>query len=246
MALPNQKTFLQLQQELSRETLGLAIALSDTRPSLDELKQCINDAQHDVCNYQDWGWLYREGSFDTVQGQTTPYVPIESPGFAQVEWMTIPSLQKRLAPISSRDYVGRYPGRYTNQSEGAPSFYVESYNDDENQMGFLLGPGPADAVYAVSFGYKLLPAVMSDDDDIPVVPSQYQNLIKYKALVDIYRMMGPGSKERMVDAKAEYQRLLDIAWLDDQRNGELVRSKRDSLGDLAGYQPSLNSVLWHG
>jgi hypothetical protein len=246
MALPNQKTFLQFQQEISREVLSLSIAGTDDRPNLTEVKQFINDAQHDICNIADWSWLYRETTFNTVQGQTTPYYPLTSTGLAQVEWMTIPSLYRRLSPMSMRDYVARYPGRYTNQSPGIPSFYAESYNDSSNQMGYLLGPGPADAVYSVSVGYKLLPSVMSADGDTPVVPSPYQNLIKYKALTDIYRMLGPGSRERLADVKAEYQRLLDLAWKDDQQNGEVIRTRRDSVSDSFGYQPSLNSVLWHG
>lgn len=246
MALPNQKTFLQFQQEIAREVLGLDIATTTDRPSLAEVKQFINDAYQEVCAMTDWGWLYREGTFNTAIGQQTPYTPITgTTGTAEVLWMTIPAENRRLAPMSSRDYINLYPSGYSNFSNGIPTFYVESYNDSSNQMSYLLGPCPADDVYTIKFAYKLVPSVMTSDGAVPVVPAPYQNLIKYKALIDIYRFLGPGSTERMAAVQREFQRLSDLAWKDDQNNGELIRSRLSAAVNASGAQGSLDAVLWH-
>lgn len=246
MTLPNQKTFLTFQSEIARETLGLDAATASTRPNLTELKRIINAAYQKVCASNDWGWMYREGTFTTVIGQTTPYYPTPptGAGIAQIEWMTIPAFKVRLLPIDARAYVNAYPGGYTGYSNMRPQFYVESYANSSAEQGYLLGPGPADDTYTIGYGYKLDPAEMSADGDYPVVPAPYQDLIKFTALIDIYRTFGPGSKERLEEARKEFQILWDKAWLDDARNGEMVRVKRDAsaIGAAVG---SLNAHLWN-
>lgn len=250
MALPNQKTFLNFQEELSYEVLGKiagAVAGDDDRPSLTQIKQHINDAYQRVCASHDWSWLYRESTFSTVVDQTTPYtLTISGAAVAEVMWMTIPAKNRRLAPVSQASYRAHYPSGYTNQGSGIPQFYVETYNDANNELSFLLGPSKADDVYTVNFGYKLVPGVMSTDGAVPVVPAQWQELIKLRALMDIYRALGPGSKERYEDTKAEFGALWAQAWLQDQSRGEFVRAMRDKQREAALYSADANSVLWNG
>jgi hypothetical protein len=240
MALPNQKTFLQFQQEISRELFGKTIAGTSDRPNLTEVKQAINDACQRVASSFDWSWMYRQGTFLTVIGQTDPYSLSVAGSVAthpmKVMRMTIPAQRLRLLYVPYERWQQDYPGKYSNLGNSKPTFYVPATADQtvgrENEIRYYLGPNPADAIYTIEWFAKVYPGAMTLDADIPPIPAQWQDLIKYKALELIYEVLGEGADQRLKSRAEQYQRLWNLAWKEDQQAGEGVNAMRNYQSEV--------------
>jgi hypothetical protein len=240
VTLANQKTFAQIQQEISQEVLGLTIATSDTRPTLTLLKQYINDAYSEVCTSWDWSWLYRnDKTFNTVIGQTTAYAVDSAAG--EVLSMRIPAKYQTLTFMPYADWVKGQPGGYTNLQNAIPRFYIPAPPASDGTLQFYLGPEPASEVMTVAYDYRLRVTALSADGDYPVVPSDWQNLIKLKALVMVYTLLGDGAVERMQNRQQQYMDLWQRAWMQDQSVSDGAHRYRDanaeSVRPYAGYNP---------
>jgi hypothetical protein len=234
--IPGQRTTLEILGLVSEEYYGKATPDAQDRPSLANFKLLGNQAYQDVCTELGWNWLFRISSFNTVPNQTQPYDL--DPGVQELLWMTIPSLQYRLNAIAYRDWVVNWPGQYQGIGACQPSFYVLAPPDTavNNLNRVYLGPGPADKVYEVTYGYFTSPAELTfTGTEYPVIPAQWQDLWRYRWLMQLYRYAGPGSEDKLKLAQMAYQDTYRRAWTNDMTEEDSVQRFRDLYSENAAY-----------
>lgn len=226
MALTGQKTFLELQNEVASECFGISSAANLVRPTQTELQRIINDSERDLCTRWDWSWLYREGNFNTVVDQQTPYYPDKT--FADVYWMTIPAKMIKLGWKSMAEWEAIYPGRYTQASHALPWGYIPAPPDTDLGLGFYIFPA-ADQVYTIQYGGKLRVGNMTVDGDYPTIPVDYQSMLLFEAKRQALIFTGVGETDpRLVRYEKEVDKLFQIAWIRDQRMLETVNKFRSA------------------
>lgn len=247
MAIPGQKTFLQIQQEVSEECVGTlypAVASATDRPSITRLKQFINDAQREVCGMHNWAFLFRESSFPTVVSQQTAYTV--DAGAQDIWFMTIQSLQLKLIWMSYDEWVYTSPGKYTGFSNSQPVNYIPAPPDTDNDLQYYLFPA-ASAVWTVNYGYQLAVSNMTADADIPVVPARWQHLIVALAKAKCYELFGDGSADRYERVMKYYLHETNKAIVEDLRIEECAWRLRDRATETgASSVQNLSRVLWFG
>lgn len=235
MALTGQKTFLQVQAQLGSQILGTQGGTSPyfdttTRPTLAEAKQLINDAYIEVCSRQAWWFLFRELTFSTVVGQTTPYAV--SADSVQVLWMNIPARQLKLGWLEYKDWETRFPGFYTNMGNMLPTFYVPGPPDaTTNGLNYYLGPGPADQIYTVKYGSRLRITPMSADADVPLIRPEWQDVYILLAKAKIFDWLG--QVDRYAETMDRFNGRMNDMWKFDQETEESSWRMKNSEDDLA-------------
>ena len=237
MTLPGQKTFLQIQTELGGQILGsqgLTAPYFDatTRPTLTEAKMLINDAYREICSYRPWWFLFQEYTFNTVVGQTTPY--IMDVAVEQVQMMNINARQLKLTWMAYSDWRVIFPGKYTNMANMLPTFYIPAQPGTGNELQFYLGPGPADAIYTVQYGAKIRVSDMSATTDVPLIRPEWQDILILRAKYKIFDWLG--QMDRVNETKALYDLRLAEMWKFDQETEESSWRFRDPLAEMA-YSP---------
>ena len=195
--------YLQLCQDLSLEAdiaggTAVPTTVSSQTGELNRLVTWVKDAYIDIQNRHQWRWLKREFEITTTSGVDTyaysdtasvqdttdadaditrfyswylqdptdpPRIHLDSAGVGAQTFMT------------STDWPNfRLLYRIGTQVDAAPNFIAV---DPQNKI--VIGPGPND-VYKIRGQYIRGPQVLTDDEDIPEMPSQYHKLIVYKAL----------------------------------------------------------------
>lgn len=238
MPLAGQKTFVQIQAQLGAQILGTQAGTSPyfdttTRPTLAEAKTLINDAYREVVSERAWWFLFREFTFPTVVGQTTPYDMDVTAD--QVLWMTIPAKQLKLSWMTMTDWKVIFPGGYTNMANMLPTFYIPGPADaTTNGLQFYLGPGPADQVYTVQYGAKLRISDLSADADVPLIRPEWQDVFILKAKMKIFDWLG--DMPRVQETKALYDERMRQMWLYDQTTEESSWRMRDAYSEMM-YSP---------
>ena len=239
MALPGQKTFLQIQAQLGGQIQGSTNGISSpfwdatTRPTLAEVKVLINDAYREVCSFRDWWFLFREDTFNTVVGQTTSYAL--DPTVEQVMMMNISNRQLKLTWMSYSDWKVIFPGGFYNMANMLPTFYIPAPPDPStNGLAFYLGPGPADQIYTVQYGAKLRVNDLVADGDLPLIRPEWQDVFILKAKMKIFDWLG--QMDRVNETQALYAKRMDEMWKFDQETEESSWRMRDSLSEMA-YSP---------
>jgi len=188
-------TFLRLCQDLRRECSVAGngpLAVTGQINEYARLIEWIQLAHQEIqAKFYDWGFLWAEGSFSTVQDQGS-YRLTDSGSMGGAgnvienlaklakynpeSGMTGPKIwingTQQLAYIRWSDYDN---ARYTGS--GKPCAVTIKPNGD-----FLLLPAP-DAVYPITFEYYQTPQVLVLDADIPRMPERYQHVIVARAMV---------------------------------------------------------------
>lgn len=238
MALPGQKTFVQIQAELGEQILGTQTGTSPywdttTRPTLARVQQLINDAYRELMSKTEWWFLFRVFNFSTVVGQTTPYAL--DPTADEVMYMTIPGKQLKLSWMANSDWHVIFPGGYTNMANMLPTFYIPGPpNSSTNVLQFYLGAGPADQVYTVEYGAKVRVADLSADSDVPLIRPEWQDVLILGAKIKVFDWLGDIT--RLQEVKALYDERLRQMWKFDQETEESSWRMRDAYSEMA-YSP---------
>lgn len=244
--IPGQKTFLEIQQEISEEALSMTLADSTSRPTLTRLKQMINDAEREICNAFPFSFMFRESTFPTVVGQTTPYGV--SATAQEILFMEIQAKQQSLVWMDYNTWAKVYPGGYTNFSNSIPGWYIPAPPDvdaaDQNTLQYYIFPA-ADQIYTVTYGFQLACANMSATTDLPIIPARYQHVLIELAKAKVWKFLGQGSKPNYEDSmalfKQEYAKMIIL----DQRVEECswrFRFRRDEI--LRSGINNIDRVLW--
>jgi hypothetical protein len=245
--LPGQKTFLQIQQEISEEVLDTAIATTTSRPNLARLKVMINDAQREICNAFPFSFMFRESSFPTVVNQQTPY-DVDTTA-QEIIFMGIQAKQQSLVWMDYNSWVKVYPGGFTNFQPTIPGWYIPAPPDTANtapSLRYYIFP-QADQVYTISYGFELSCANMTADADYPVIPARYQHVLIYLAKAKAWDFLGQGSKLNFQTAFEMYQKEYAKMIILDQKVEECSWRFRFRKEEMArsGIN-NIDRVLWFG
>lgn len=248
-AISGQITSATMAAQVAQELYGKALPdVTYDRPNLAFFYELGNQAYQDVCNYFGWNWVFQISEFPTVIDQVTPYA-LDAQSM-EILWMTIPALQMKLRKMQFRDWIVQYPGQYEAMAPGQPNWYVQAPMDPAVNNGerVYLGPGAADQVYTIRYGYLRSPASLTfGADEFPIIPAQWQELWKYRWLMKVYRFYGPGSDEKYQMAKRDWDDLYKHAWLADQSEADTVQRFRDLWSENAyGSALDQNRMLFFG
>ena len=252
-ALSNQKTFLQIQQQISETVLKQAIASDSTptQPTLTRLKQIINDAYTEVTTEVAWRWRFYDGfTFNTVVGQQTPYaLPDDCEEILDV---TIPLYQQRLWATEYSQWITNYPGNYTNYANAKPWSYIPARTAANNAWQIYLFPaadGSAQAgYYTVLVPYLKRALLLSADADVMICPPEFQDIIINRAIMKTYQFLDD-PKWQTYDDSAESDsmaaRRYNNVWVKNANFAEAVSYWRDIRQERA-FTASLdiNRVLF--
>lgn len=235
--------------EVAQEFYGKTLpSAANDRPNLAFFYRLGNQAYQDVCTRFGWNWVFRIAEFDTVPNQTDPYAL--DPLAFEVLWVTIPALQIKLRKMQYRDWIVLYPGQYQNVGATQPNWYSVAPTDPAVNNGprLSLGPGAADQVYTIRYGFLKTPAVLTfTGTEYPIIPVQWQELWKYQWLMKLYRFAGPGSVDKLRMVEEAYEKLFRDAWMADQNEPDTVQRFRDIWSENAyGSALDLNRVLFYG
>ena len=248
MTIPGQKTFLQIQQEVSEECIGTLypnVASATDRPSLTRLKQMINDAYREICGAHQWYFLFRESTFPTVASQQTAYAVSNSA--QDVIFMSIQSLQIDLVWMAYYEWQKMYPGKYQGFTDSQPINYIPAPPDTtSNGLQYYLFPA-ANAVYTVQYGFQIAVSDMSADADLPLLPARWQNLLVMLSKAKVYEMFGDGSMDRWKRVYTNYEQELAKAVIEDMGIEECAWRFRDRRTEAQQSSvQNLSRVLWFG
>ena len=194
--LSNQKTFLQIQQQISEtvlKTVYPGVAKDGvTQPGLTRLKQIINDAWTEFSSEVDWRWRFSDTfTFQTVPGQQTPYKMPDN--CETLLWMTIPLYQQRLWATEYSQWLTNYPGGYTNYAPTKPWTYIPAPESGNNEMQVYIFPeadSPQNGNYVIKIGYMIRVVPLVADTDFLTCPPEFQDAVINRAIMKAYQFIG--------------------------------------------------------
>lgn len=253
--LANQKTFLQIQQQISeivlKKTYPNVAEDGEDQPGLTRLKQIINDAYSEVSAEVAWRWRFFDGyTFQTVAGQQTPYVMPDN--CEEIICVTIPLFQQRLWATEYSQWLTNYPGLYTNYANAKPWAYIPAPEAANNAQQIYLFPA-ADAPvpagsYTVKVVYMIRVTPLVNNGDYMVCPPEFQDIIIDRAIRKTYEFLGD-EKWQTYDDSAEADtpsaRRYSQMWVKDQKFAEAISYLRNIKEERA-FTASLdiNRVLF--
>jgi hypothetical protein len=194
--LANQKTLLQIQQQLSALLFKLPYPVTAQdgvqTPGQTELLGFINDAYNEICGEKDWRWRFVDTyNFPTVAGQQTPYAMPDD--CSDVIDVTIPFYQQRLWATEYSQWITNYPGQYTNYANAKPWSYIQAPYDATNHIQLYLFPAadaPPTGAYQVHVAYMKRPTNLANPGDIMICPPEFQDLVINRAIMKGYLFLG--------------------------------------------------------
>ena len=242
--LPGQKTFQQIYQEVSEVMIGGSGVVADeyTNPKLSRIKQMVNDEHRRLCALRDWPWMYQENTLQLVADQTDPYVLPDN--VAEVYWLNVPVQRVNVIEGSIRGWAKLYPGRYVNLASGQVWMYVKGPLAANGAMQLFMYPASSTGVQA-TYGFKVRCIDMVDDEDVPLIPPEFQDVLVAKSKMAALMKAGtPESFARMkVYKEEEYMPLLNLMALKcDQAKEWVVAFETGNVN--AGSVVGNDSVLW--
>lgn len=206
-------TFLELCQAVAREsgTFQRTAPLSTANQSGRELK-VINWTRSAWLQIQndrpDWHFLIREfqGSVPADTARIGPgalgivdFAGWMPPAYPLHSWPASGGMALRLSPLNFIDWRTRFA--IGEQRPGPPQFYALSTDNE-----LCLGPVP-DQAYTVSGFYRRRPQVLVNDDDVPIVPERFHDVIVWKALLMLDKHDEAVNHVRLQRAMVEYTQL---------------------------------------
>ncbi len=202
--------FLELVQRLSSEAgqpgSGPSAVTAQTGMNLRMVNWTISAWKDIQVERPDWKFMKGDFSFPTVANQAQ-YTPAEAGISSRFGRWNLDSVKLYLTNVNDETLLGklsyerwrsiylvgqRTPGRPVNVAQ-AP--------DDRLALGYY-----PDRVYTVGGEYQKTVQVLAADDDEPELPSEYHDLIWYRALMKYARYAAAG--EIYDDAKTESRRLM--------------------------------------
>lgn len=192
--------FLQIVQAIRRETVDSGSGPSTVVGQSGEANRMVNwcaDAYSELQVDRDWLWLQREFTVNTVAGtdayaytdctDTTDATTIsrfskwfdgydknEFPYFKSYLTSSGVGSEFYLYPLSWDQFRNLY--KFGNQNNSQPVHFSVAPN-----RKFYIGPKPND-IYTISGTYQMSPQILALDADVPEMPSQYHQLVKYEAM----------------------------------------------------------------
>lgn len=201
--------YLELVRELARESgttdtadpAGTGILTLENPPvkHLEDLIAWTRKAWLDIQLQCDWSFLVREGQITTTPGEKTIDILAQVPDFRRLEPYFEP-FRMRWIRLENRDKLAavRY-SQWTGQTALKISRQSKPRNFTIRPDGLMeLWPVPQ-AEYTITFDYLREPQILAEDEDVPILPLRYHDVIVYRALLKY-----AGFDE----AQAQYQRAM--------------------------------------
>lgn len=208
-------TFLELSQDLRREGAGLGTGPTTVAAQIGEygrIVEWINTAYRAVQRiHANWEFLRSEFSFPTVGGTANYTKATVVPTLPELgswktdtfrAYLTVTGIgdQQDLTYIPWEEFRDRYTLGSLSTQTGRPMFFTVKAD-----KSVTFWPIP-DAVYTVTGEYYKRPQLMTVDASEPLIPSEYDEIIVWKALM----LWGTdqGAPEKYTKGKEEYSRVL--------------------------------------
>lgn len=253
MGLSNQKTFLQMQQEVAWVCLKTdwpnTAEDNQNSPGLTQVQQMINDAYSEITTEQDWSWRFTDQyTFNTVVGQQLYPMPDDCEDILD---MLIPLFQQRLRAVLYSQWITNYPGKYTNYANTKPWAYIPTNNSADNALQIYLFPAadgsPAAGYYTVNVAYLRRATPLVNPGDIPICPPEFQDLVINRAIYKMYKGMGDKRWEEYDDGSDATPCGLRLSkqWVKNSRFAEGVAAWRNIRNEVAFTSAmDINRVLF--
>lgn len=154
-------TFAELQTEFFSRGFD---QLNDASTGLARAKRYINEAYADVCDRQEWPFLYADA---------TGAPPLTISALRAVLSVTDSTNDTPLSRIDRRTLVEMYPDL---PDTGTPTYW---YRNSETSLAVY----PANTGVSLSVRYVKFPTVLSGSSDSHIIPERWQDLILDGAVV---------------------------------------------------------------
>ena len=146
----------------------------------ERLKRWIVAAWNDIqIQHTDWNSHLRESTHTLVPGVTV----LNQTEFAAgdvAEWMV--NTFRITQPLSTRmlsqtmQYVEYYQWRNDEGMDTTREGMPQSFTIQPQTEAILLSTTP-DKAYAIFYDYRMTPQILTDDDDVPIIPARFHDLI---------------------------------------------------------------------
>ena len=234
MALPGQKTFLELQNEIAVNVFAQAAAGTNTNPTLSTIKNIINKWYKRFFDQHKWIWAQKETTFPTVANQVRYILPDDT---LKIITMQIRNLVRDIREIDRDRFIKDYPGGWTTITAAVPLVYMYAppvaSGTSKNALQVDMWPYP-DQIYTITMDYMARFTPMSLDTDVPVIPPEYDPVLVHGPLSEIMQMLGDARWEYH---RNEYESYRKRAWQDNEAQMNSMNQLRDITGEnqINGY-----------
>ena len=181
-------TFLELVNRLHVEAGTSGQTLSTVLGSLPfesaRLKKWVQDAWRDIQSQQRWNFLFKEATF-TIPQYASVITPPEFTAGEVADWegetvriAPFGGARKDSQPMTCVDYFDFRDGDGADPTRrGRPSTIAIHPNSET----LLIAPS-ADEQYTLFYDYWREPQELDDDDDVPIMPARFHDLIIWEAI----------------------------------------------------------------
>jgi hypothetical protein len=177
-------TFSDLYNKVSK-FLGTYGSSGVTGTDLTDAKEIVNDAyRRFLIANPCWSFLSRDTTLTTVNGTSVYQLP---PDFLELKriFQFGANANYPLLEETSSQQIDDW--RNLNDISSYPSFFaigVGEYTKETGQIWEVTFYPKPDAAYTLSYSYKMSPAKMEDDDDIPIGGLEYSDCIRQLCLAE--------------------------------------------------------------
>ena len=217
-------TYLQLCKDVVREC-----KLAGTGPStvtgqsgeLEDIVRYVEDAWTEIQGDRNWRWLRKRFTFNTTAsddeyafGDITDV--LSSSAITRFESWRLNDLRNPPKIYLTASGVGaQTPMIYVNFEDFESLYKVSSIQNQEGHPRhitvapddkIMIGPVPNDT-YTITGWYNASAQILSADGDIPEMPTQYHNLIMYRAME--FYALGENAPEILVRAERGSRRIMN-------------------------------------
>lgn len=140
------------------------------------LNDFINEANLQIADVHDWPWRITQTTFPTIAGVGTYTLPAN-----HLRTRTLKIAQAR--PMAQRNLLDLETLFYDDQAVGQPTDYALEGAE-------LLLRAVPDAIYNVSHRYLMFEPALTQDQDEPLMPEQFQTSIVELASALAFRRIG--------------------------------------------------------
>lgn len=226
MAEPGVKTFVQMQQIVSRRLLNIPIATATTFPTLTDIKDELNDQMRMFIAKRTWIWRKKSDTSVTLVTDQTDYSALNSASsIIRIRNLTTGkyyTFQRRaLFEIENKkaasDFQGGEPQRWS---------YIDRDTDNSIKFRFNTKPPSANNGDVLDITHLVRHADLSDDAAISILPEEFNNIPIYRTIEMFFTTLDDHTNAAIWGNKA--LTLESQAWKQHMQQGDHVDTPNTS------------------
>ena len=190
MSIQVPANFLELVQRTCKECFVTApTTVVDQTGMAERMVGWVCDAVTDIeTAHSDWGWMFKAFSFSTIAGQSE-YTPVQC-GITDHENWDLEQIRNQVTSVGTDSEIFMDQIDYNTWRDAY--LYGATRNVRSRPLQFAISPtqglcvGPVpDNLYTVTGKYYRISQTMdvTNDNDVPLMPSNYWMMIVYKAMM---------------------------------------------------------------